>query len=64
MTLRLNSLRFYLRLSCYLMPLTAFAAAAYIRFVPLRSVLSQTEYDPRFYFGVLLGGKSGVGHRG
>ncbi len=54
MTLRLNSLRFYLRLSCYLMPLTAFAAAAYIRFVPLRSVLSQTEYDPRFYFGVLL----------
>jgi Undecaprenyl-phosphate glucose phosphotransferase len=54
MTLRLNSYRFYLRLSCYLLPLVAFTTAAYVRLVLLRRVLSQPDYDPRFYFVVLL----------
>jgi Undecaprenyl-phosphate glucose phosphotransferase len=54
MTLRLNSYRFYLRLSCYLLPLFAFAVAAYVRFFPLSSILVSRDYDPRFYFGVLL----------
>jgi Undecaprenyl-phosphate glucose phosphotransferase len=54
MTLRLNSYRFYLRLSCYLMPLVAFAVAVYVRFVPLRYSIAQKEYDPHFYLVVLL----------
>ena len=54
MTLRLNSYRFYLRLSCYLLPLVAFTVAAYVRLVLLRHVLIQGDYDPRFYFVVLL----------
>lgn len=54
MTLRLNSYRFYLRLSCYVLPLVAFAVAAYVRLVSLRTVLAQRDYDPRFYFVVLL----------
>ncbi len=54
MTLRLNSYRFFLRLSCYLLPLMAFAVAAYVRLFPLRSVLAQKEYDPHFYFVVLF----------
>jgi len=54
MTLRLNSYRFYLRLSCYSLPLLAFAVAAYIRVVLLRNLLVLREYDPRFYFVVLV----------
>ncbi|MGB9254694.1 MAG: hypothetical protein WCC25_07650, partial [Candidatus Korobacteraceae bacterium] len=54
MTLRLNSYRFYLRLSCYLLPVVAFTIAAYVRLVLLRHVLIQPDYDPRFYFVVLL----------
>lgn len=54
MTLRLNSYRFYLRLTCYLLPLFAFGTAAYVRLVALRHVLVQPDYDPRFYFVVLL----------
>jgi len=54
MTLRLNSYRFYLRLSCYLLPLVAFAVAAYIRLELLRHRLVQRDYDPRFYFVVLV----------
>ncbi len=54
MTLRLNSYRFYLRLSCYLLPLVAFGIAAYVRLVLLRKMLIPMDFDPRFYFVVLL----------
>lgn len=54
MTLRLNSYRFYIRLWTYLLPLMAFVAAAYVRFGWLRRTLAQRDYDPRFYFVVLL----------
>ncbi len=54
MTLRLNSYRFYIRLWCYLQPLVAFATAAYLRFGLFRSLLPQKDYEPRFYFEVLL----------
>jgi len=55
MTLRLNSYRFYLRLSCYFLPLVAFTIAGYVRLVLLRHVLvPMVDYDPRFYFVVLL----------
>ncbi len=54
MTLRLNSYRFYIRLWTYLLPLAAFSAAAYVRFGLLRSTLAQKDYDPHFYFAVLV----------
>ena len=54
MTLRLHSYRFYLRLSCYVLPLVAFGVAAYVRLVILSSVRAPRDYDPRFYFVVLL----------
>jgi Undecaprenyl-phosphate glucose phosphotransferase len=54
MTLRLNSYRFYIRLWCYILPLVAFLTAAYIRFGVLRSTLTNKDYDPHFYFAVLL----------
>jgi len=54
MTLRLTSYRFYLRLWCYLLPLLAFSITAYVRFGLLQAALVQKEYEPRFYFAVLL----------
>ncbi len=54
MTLRLNSYRFSIRLWTYLLPLLAFLTAAYVRFGLLRQTLAQKDYDPRFYFAVLL----------
>jgi len=54
MTLRFNAYRFYFRLWFYLLPLAAFSAAAYLRFFNLAPGLRVVDYDPRFYFVVLL----------
>jgi Undecaprenyl-phosphate glucose phosphotransferase len=54
MTLRFNAYRFYFRLWFYLLPLLAFSLAAYLRFFNLAFGLRPAEYDPRFYFVVLL----------
>lgn len=54
MTLRFNAYRFYFRLWFYLLPLLAFSMAAYLRFFNPEFGLHPVEYDPRFYFVVLL----------
>jgi Undecaprenyl-phosphate glucose phosphotransferase len=54
MTLRLNSYRFWLRLWFYMLPLIAFAVSAYVRFFDLTWKPLVFDYDPRFYFIVLL----------
>ena len=54
MTLRLNSYRFWVRLWMYALPLLAFAVAAEMRFVLFRQTLAPRDYDPHFYFAVLL----------
>ncbi|HEY4960251.1 MAG TPA: undecaprenyl-phosphate glucose phosphotransferase [Terriglobales bacterium] len=54
MTLRLESYNFYIRLWNYLLPLMAFAMAAVVRFVLIDIGREPSEYDPRFYFAVLL----------
>lgn len=54
MTRRLKSFDFYIRLWHYLLPLLAFAVAAYVRFFSIHFEEHPPEYDPRFYFIVLL----------
>jgi exopolysaccharide biosynthesis polyprenyl glycosylphosphotransferase len=54
MTLRLESYNFYIRLWNYLLPLMAFGIAAFFRFVLIDSARYPSEYDPKFYFAVLL----------
>ena len=54
MTLRLKSYDFYIRLWHYLLPLLAFAVAAYVRLVAMNTELPRADYEPRFYFAVLL----------
>src|SRR5271157_2518409 len=54
MTLRLESYNFYIRLWHYLLPLLAFLIAAYIRFSWFDIDRYPVEYDPKFYFAVLL----------
>src|SRR5271166_3000201 len=54
MTLRFNAYRFYFRLWFYLLPLLAFSLAAYLRFFTPAFRLRTADYDPRFYFVVLL----------
>ena len=54
MTLRLESYNFYIRLWNYLLPLMAFAMAAVVRLVLIDIGREPSEYDPRFYFAVLL----------
>ncbi len=48
-----NLYRFYMRVVCNLLPMFAFAIAAYLRFVWVRS-FSTYDYDPSDYFGLLL----------
>lgn len=54
MSLRLNSYRFYMRMWYYVLPLLAFAIAGYVRFSLLRSRLSRSDYELRFYFALLV----------
>jgi len=54
MTLRLESYNFYIRLWHYLLPLSAFGIAAFVRFVLIDIGKYPSEYDPKFYFAVLL----------
>jgi Undecaprenyl-phosphate glucose phosphotransferase len=54
MTLRLESYSFYIRLWHYSLPMFAFAIAACVRFGLLDSNRYPAEYDPKFYFAVLL----------
>ncbi len=54
MTLRSRSYDFYLRVWHYLLPLLAFSIAAYVRFFSGDFAQHPAEYDPRFYFAVLL----------
>ncbi len=54
MTLRQRSYDFYVRVWHYLLPLLAFSIAAYVRFFSGDLARHPAEYDPRFYFAVLL----------
>jgi Undecaprenyl-phosphate glucose phosphotransferase len=54
MSLRLKSFGFYIRLWHYLLPLLAFAIAAWVRLTVLDRSRFPAEYDPFFYFGVLI----------
>jgi Undecaprenyl-phosphate glucose phosphotransferase len=54
MTLRLKSYDFYIRLWHYLLPLLAFGIAAYVRLFALDTERFPADYDPKFYFAVLL----------
>lgn len=54
MTLRFNAHRFYFRLWFYLLPLAAFSVAVYLRFFAMVFGLGTVDYDPHFYFVVLL----------
>ena len=54
MTLRLNLYRFWFRLWMYMLPLIAFAISAYIHFFHMTAALSVVDYNPVFYFAVLL----------
>lgn len=54
MTLRLKSYDFYLRLWHYLLPLLAFGIAAYVRLFAVNTDRFPADYDPKFYFAVLL----------
>jgi len=54
MSLRLKSFGFYIRLWHYMLPLVAFAAAGFVRFVAMAPMRSAVGFDPWFYFAVLL----------
>src|SRR5690242_8290070 len=54
MTLRLKSYDFYIRLWHYLLPLIAFTIAAYVRLYVVDNARHPADYEPRFYFVVLL----------
>src|SRR5260370_20050499 len=51
---RLNYLLFSVRLITLLLPLVAFGIAAYVRFTSGLIPLSEPDYDPADYFGLLL----------
>ncbi len=54
MTLRLKSYHFYIQLWHDLLPLWAFAIAGYVRFFWIDLEQYPVDYDPKFYFAVLL----------
>jgi Undecaprenyl-phosphate glucose phosphotransferase len=54
MSLRLKSLGFYIRLWHYMLPLLAFAIAAYVRLRMMDLQQHPADFDPWFYFAVLL----------
>jgi Undecaprenyl-phosphate glucose phosphotransferase len=54
MSLRLKSFGFYIRIGHYLLPLAAFTIAAWVRLVALDFKRFPAEFDPRFYFGILI----------
>ncbi len=51
---RLNLYRFYLRTTCYLLPLLAFLVAGYVRFFATKRLWRALDYDPVSYMGFLL----------
>ena len=54
MSLRLKSFGFYIRLWHYMLPLVAFTAAGLVRFVAMAPMRNPADFDPLFYFAVLL----------
>jgi len=54
MSLRLKSVGFYIRVWHYLLPLAAFTVATWVRLTAVDVKRFPAEYDPWFYFGVLI----------
>ena len=54
MVLRLSYYRFFIRLCCYPLPLFAFIAGAYVRFLSDKLGLSPFAYDLPFYVALLV----------
>jgi len=54
MSLRLKSFAFYIRLWHYMLPLVAFAVAGWVRTVLINVEDHQLDFDPQFYFGILI----------
>src|SRR5450755_2288262 len=54
MSLRLKSIGFYIRIWHYLLPLAAFAIAAWVRLSAVDLKRFPADFDPWFYFGVLI----------